>query len=65
MKEGEKVLAFTKQPIVYKCDPSKNKTCAKTECQKRCFYTLNPFNSVDGKRYQFNADTGKEECLDA
>lgn len=27
--------------ILYKCDPDKNKTCAKTACQTVCFLTRN------------------------
>ena len=27
--------------ILYKCDPNKNKTCAKTACQSVCFLTRN------------------------
>lgn len=51
-------------PIAYKCDPKKNKTCEKTLCQKLCFFSLNPLDSVDGKRYRYNASTDKFEVVD-
>ena len=61
---GRKALIFTQNPIVYKCDPNKNTTCAKTACQKQCQYTLNPYYSADGKRYRLNDDTNEIEELD-
>ena len=34
--------------ILYKCDPNKNKTCAKTCCQSVCFLTRNKDYAVCG-----------------
>lgn len=39
------------EAVIYKCDPNKNLTCAKTSCQKECFYTTNKNCSADGKEY--------------
>ena len=50
-------------PIVYKCNPEKNTNCKKTLCQKDCFFTYNKDYSEDGKRYKYNADTDKTECM--
>lgn len=52
-------------PIVYKCDFEKNVDCPKTCCQKYCFFTFKEEFSIDGKRYKYNANTGREEDLDA
>ena len=52
-------------PIVYKCDPAKNKLCKKTECQKRCFYTIIPDFAANSERLRFDAITGKVESLES
>ena len=64
MKVDFKRFDFLNSPIVYKCDPEKNKACTKESCQTLCFFSLNPLNSVDGRRYRYNDKTGKEEPLD-
>ena len=64
MKEKDEPIQLNESPIVYKCDPKKNTTCRKTSCQIFCFYSLNPFNSVDGKKYRYNANTKREEEVD-
>ena len=42
------------QNYVFKCDPSKNKECKKTSCQRECFMTTKKEYSIDGKYYRYN-----------
>lgn len=39
---------------VFKCDPSKNKECKKTSCQRECHMTTKREYSLDGKLYRYN-----------
>lgn len=64
MSKKDEAIKIDHSPIVYKCDPSKNTTCEKTSCQTLCFYSLNPYNSADGKKYRYNANTKREEVVD-
>ena len=57
-------MSEEKEVYFYRCDFEKNKNCLKTECQTNCFFTANPENSVDGKRYVFNVDTFEFEAVD-
>lgn len=41
----------------YLCDPDKNMTCEKTDCQTLCIYTTKKECSKDGKTYFFNPMT--------
>lgn len=43
---------------VYKCDPNKNTSCHKRNCQTKCFYTKHKAYSADGKIYFIK---GREE----
>lgn len=45
------------RPQIYKCDPEKNIYCAKTACQKECFYTINRDYSLDNKPYVYDDQT--------
>ena len=44
-------------PIMYLCDPEKNKDCKKTMCQKECFHCHKKAFSKDGKPLRFNLNT--------
>ena len=51
-------------PIIYLCDPHKNKKCSKETCQTLCKHTFHPEYSKDGKRYIYNSANQEYEALD-
>lgn len=63
-RKGVDGMIKADSPIVYLCDPEKNKKCLKTVCQSKCLYTFHPEFSKDGKRYIYNYASKKYEDLD-
>ena len=45
---------MTTDNYIYLCDPKKNTTCQKMDCQGSCMFTTESLYSADGVRYFYD-----------
>ena len=45
---------MTTDNYIYLCDPSKNNTCQKVDCQRSCFFVTESLYSLDKKQYFYD-----------